>query len=61
MEERKYVMVEAEVPPVHLPESAGDVMEATPPSAGALERIEAKMDAVVAATGAEVAGYGATD
>lgn len=57
MVERKYVIVEAEVPPVHLPESAGEVMEAMPPSAGALERIEAKMDAVVAATGAEVASY----
>lgn len=61
MEERKYVIVEADAPPVHLPESAGEVMVATPPSAGALERIEAKMDAVVAATGAEVAGYGPTD
>lgn len=61
MEDRKYETVTAEAPPEAAPEPVGDPIDVPPRDSETLARIEAKLDALLYATGTEVAGYGATD
>lgn len=61
MEDRKYETVTAEAPPDVAPEPAGAPIDVPPRDSETLARIEAKLDALLDATGTEVAGYGPTD
>lgn len=61
MEDRKYETVTAEAPPEAAPQAAEEIVDVPPLDSETLARIEAKLDALLYATGAEVAGYGSTD